>query len=470
MNKGRVLVAVKEKATSAMIVSALEGEYDYDIAQNRRECLEKFLARRYEFTFIDTSFLPPVSAKSDFERGVAEFKEIFPTSEIVAVCPNSPERVADAVAAVNAGVSDYLTLPIIESELHLLINNIVEARIVRGELAHLRDEFWKDESIALVRTNNQRMKEVLKKIRSVAPTKSTVLLTGETGVGKGIIAALIHKHSSRSDQRFVSVHCGAIPDTLIESELFGHEKGAFTGAVRRKLGKFEIAGGGTIFLDEIGTITPMVQIKLLQVLQDKVFSRIGSEINLETDIRVIAATNMDLKLLCKEGKFRTDLYYRLNVFPLEIPPLRDRREDIPLLAEVLLEKFNTTRPNQIRGVDLEVMAAFAGYSWPGNIRELENLMERAFILEESNILKRSSFPDELFTIDKLTTFPELAESAPLAQVRELAVARTEKEYLNRQLRANKGRIDKTAQTAGITTRQLHKLMKKYGLNKKDFKH
>jgi DNA-binding NtrC family response regulator len=296
-----------------------------------------------------------------------------------------------------------------------------------------------------------------------------VLLIGETGTGKGVIANLIHRHSNRWNKRFISVHCGAIPDTLLESELFGHEKGAFTGADRRKLGKFEIAQGGTIFLDEIATITPSAQIKLLQILQDKTFQRVGGEEFLEADVRVIAATNTDLKSMVEDGQFRKDLYFRLNIFPIEIPLLKERRDDIPYLTKVILDRMNRLYDKEIRDVHPLVIESFQRYSWPGNIRELENLLERAYILEQSPLLNPESFPAELF--ESKTAAPEIAADTklPLSLARHKAVEEFERHYLENLLRIHRGKIKDSADAAGITTRQLHKLMKKYGLKKEKFK-
>jgi transcriptional regulator with GAF, ATPase, and Fis domain len=333
----------------------------------------------------------------------------------------------------------------------------------------LRDHFWRADSLEIVQTKSLAMKSVFDKIRSVAPTKSTVLLVGETGTGKGVLANLLHRHSNRRDSQFISVHCGAIPDTLLESELFGHEKGAFTGAVRRKLGKFEIAKGGTIFLDEIGTITPSAQIKLLQVLQDGTFQRVGGEDTLEANVRVIAATNMDLKRMVEDGLFRKDLYYRLNVFPIEVSPLRDRIEDIPHLVDVFLEKMIKFNSKEIRHVHPEVLKAFERYPWPGNIRELENLIERAYILETSSVLNPGSFPGELFESEALCASIKTDAALTLAEARRRGIEVAEKGYLEEQLSKNKGKIQTVAVAAGITTRQLHKLMKKYNLRKEAFK-
>jgi DNA-binding NtrC family response regulator len=296
------------------------------------------------------------------------------------------------------------------------------------------------------------------------------MLFGETGTGKGVLAQLIHKHSNRKDGPFISVHCGAIPDTLLESELFGHEKGAFTGAIRRKLGKFEIAKNGTIFLDEIGTITPSAQIKLLQVLQDGTFHRVGGEDTLEADVRIVAATNADLEKACEENQFRKDLYYRLNVFPLEMPPLRERIEDIPHIVDVILERLNKMNLKDINGVQPQVIAALQEYPWPGNIRELENIMERAYILETGSVLNPEGFPTEVLAASQTpsATVP-LDSSLTLAEARRKGSEDIERNYLKELLTQNKGKIKDSAETAGISTRQLHKLMKKYGLQKESFR-
>jgi DNA-binding NtrC family response regulator len=313
------------------------------------------------------------------------------------------------------------------------------------------------------------MRKVVENVRSVAATKATVLLLGETGTGKSFTAKMIHRHSNRKDGPFISVHCGAIPDTLIESELFGHEKGAFTGAHRRKPGKFELASGGTIFLDEIGTVTPSAQVKLLTVLQEGIYQRVGGENDLKADVRVIAASNSDLKQMCNDGLFRKDLYYRLNVFPITIPQLFERKEDIPLFVDFFIQRFNQFNAKQIKGVHTNVMHALMQYDWPGNLRELENLLERAHILETATALTPESFPSELF--ERIEPMAEIAIDTreTLAAVRSRALAETERRYLKQILSRNKGRINASAAEAGISTRQLNKLMNKYHLKKSAFK-
>ena len=303
----------------------------------------------------------------------------------------------------------------------------------------------------------------------MAAKKVTVLLTGETGTGKGVIAHLIHQHSKRSGEQFISVHCGAIPDTLLESELFGHEKGAFTGATRQKLGRFEIANGGTIFLDEVGTISPSMQVKLLHVLQDGSMQRIGNEKPMEVDVRIVAATNEDLNQRRIDGTFRGDLYYRLNVFPIELPPLRERLDDIPLLIETFLSRHNRLYAKNISYIHKDVLRAFRQYDWPGNIRELENLIERAYLLEESETLTPDSFPAELFATDRAETHVPFHPNKTLAQFRQECYDALEKQYLKELLSTHHGIIHKSASAAGITPRQLHRLLSKHKIVKESYK-
>ena len=337
------------------------------------------------------------------------------------------------------------------------------------ETESVQDNFWNQDVLREVHTRSPRMLQTFEKVKSVASTKTTVLLLGDTGVGKGLVAKLIHQHSSRKDAAFVHVHCGALPETLVESELFGYEKGAFTGAAKRKLGRFDNAQKGTIFLDEINTISETMQIKLLQVLQERVFQRVGGESPIEADVRVIAASNSDLQQLCDEGLFRKDLYYRLSVFPLEIPSLQQRSEDIPDWVDYLIEWFNKLYFKEIQSADPLVVKALQEYSWPGNIRELENIIERAYILEKTSVLRPESFPQELFTDINNTAEVELDISLPLAEVRRKSLDYLERQYLKEVLTKHHGRINRASETAGITTRQLHKLLSKYGIRKEEYK-
>ncbi len=442
-------------------------DFRIDGAPSKDDGLAMLQKIRYDFVLIDLELLQTSSFPDGYRSAFQPFWSLFPAIEIIVITP--PERVREAVMAVKAGASNYLTYPIDPAEVRYVTESVYEFTLMESELKYLRDRFWQSESLEVVRTDSPLMKDVFEKVRNVAPTKVTVLLVGETGTGKGVVARLIHRHSNRRDGSFVSVHCGAIPDTLLESELFGHEKGAFTGAVRRKLGKFEIAKGGTIFLDEVATLTSSAQIKLLQILQDGIFQRVGGEDTLQADVRIIAATNMDLGQMSDEGRFRKDLYYRLNAFPIEIPPLRHRREDIETIAHNILERLNRLHLKGIRGFEPEVMRTLKEYSWPGNIRELENLMERAYILESSRVLARNAFPSELFEEKRAHPRWAIDTSLTLENVRTMAIEEVEASYLRQLLRANRGRIDKTAKAAGIGPRHLHALMRKYGLHKETFK-
>jgi DNA-binding NtrC family response regulator len=462
-----ILVVSEKKDVVLAVHSCFSLKSSVKSISNKKAAIDVLQKKRYDFIFIDLELFTEAVPNNRYKEALRPFWSLCPTIEMIIMTPET--KIREAVKLVKAGASDYIIYPINPEEANHVIDNIIESQIVNSELDYLRDKFWAADSLKLMYSTNPLMKTVYEKLRAVAPTKSTVLLTGETGTGKNVLAKFLHKQSSRRDSQFISVHCGAIPDTLLESELFGHEKGAFTGAVRRKPGKFEIAGGGTILLDEIGTITPSAQIKLLQVLQDGTFQRVGGEVNLEADVRVITATNVDLKKMCDEGRFRRDLYYRLNVFPIEIPPLKDRMEDIPYLVERFIKKLNMVNAKNIYDIDPRILEAFSHYSWPGNIRELENLIERAYILETSHVLTPESFPSELFEFDASLAVLQIDSSLTLAVARKKGIENIERNYLKALLTRNMGKINDSAVAADITTRQLHKLMAKYGLCKEAFK-
>ncbi len=401
------------------------------------------------------------------EAVIEKIRKLRPSIGIVIITANATVR--KAVAYMKNGASNYITEPVNAEEIQLVMDEISREWRQKSELTYLRERLWREDTLDHVKALSPSMSKVLDNVRSVAPTKATVLLLGETGTGKSFTAKMIHKLSNRMAGPFIIVHCGAIPDTLIESELFGHEKGAFTGAHRRKSGKFELAGGGTIFLDEIGTVTPAAQVKLLTVLQEGIYQRVGGEDDLKVDVRVIAASNSDLKQMCTEGTFRKDLYYRLNVFPITIPQLCQRKEDIPLFVDFFIQRFNQFNGKQIGGVHPDVMQALLRYDWPGNLRELENLLERAHILESASELTPESFPSELFEHAEPVAEIAIDASETLASARKKALEETERRYLKEVLTRNNGRINASAIEAGISTRQLNKLMHKYQLEKSAFK-
>ncbi len=420
----------------------------------------------FDMIMADIALLEQGRETEDFSFSTHPFIKASPFVQFVILCPRNNAQ--KALKAVKEGAAGYLLYPVQERDIQLLLPSVIRTLSRDFELDYLRDHFWKTEWLEIIRSKNPQMKKIYENIRSVAPTIATVLLLGDTGTGKGMMARLIHWHSQRSEKPFIEVHCGAIPDTLIESELFGHEKGSFTGADRRKPGKFEMAKGGTIFLDEIGTITPSAQIKLLKVLQDGIFSRIGGESMLKSDVRIIAATNADLARQVKTGNFRKDLYYRLNIFPIEIPLLRKRLEDLPYLTDIFLKNLNIKYGKGVDRLHHSVLEGFKKYDWPGNIRELENILERAYILEDSSIMMPQNFPQETMPgFDSEIAGNDVGTS--LAQARQHAINVFEHSYLTTLLEQTGGRIGLSAQKAGITSRQLNRLLNRHGLNKNDFK-
>jgi DNA-binding NtrC family response regulator len=462
-----VLIISTKEDEARLIRESLPSDYQVESVDSIKDAINLHRQCSFDVIFSDLKLLRDTSDTNNIAEAIEPFKEMNPLAEILIL--SSKAFIRDTVKAVKAGANSYLTYPIDPSEVQLVIESANESLTKNLELDYLRDEFWKPEWLDIIDSRDTGMRDVFKKIRAAAPTRATVLLVGETGTGKGLLARMIHMHSNRCDDPFVSVHCGAIPDTLLESELFGHEKGAFTGAVRKKLGKFEMARVGTIFLDEIGTITPQAQIKLLQVLQDGTFSRVGGEEALHTDARIIAATNADLAGMSERGEFRKDLYYRLNVFPVEIPPLKERVEDIPKIVETFLKKLKQRHEKNIHSVHPLVLQAFKNYHWPGNIREMENLMERACILETTKVLTPESFPAGLFESGDSHAVLPVEDHLALAEARRHVIEDFERQYLKTLFARTKGKVNRAAENAGISSRQLNKLMVKYGIQKEAFK-
>ncbi len=340
------------------------------------------------------------------------------------------------------------------SEITLTFDRLKSNARIDAELQSLREKIAVPVEEVLGRSRNALMQAVLKQVKTAALTNATILINGETGVGKSMLAKFIHEKSRRNKGPFISVNCGAIPDSLVESELFGHEKGAFTGAIRRKMGQFEIADGGTIFLDEISALSFHVQVKLLHVLQDKQMVRVGGEKPEAIDVRVIAASNDNLEDMCTQNQFRRDLYYRLNVFPVSVPPLRRRKEDIPALAYHFIHQFNIAHNKSIEGITKEVLDLLVNYDWPGNIRELQNVLERAHILEEGAFIASSSLSAELVSSGGVMSGDMINTMLPITEARKMVVNIFERRYLSQILTENRGSIQRSALQAGISTRQL----------------
>lgn len=306
--------------------------------------------------------------------------------------------IKNAVEAVKAGAYDYLTKPVDLEEILIAVRRAIEFRDLKRENTLLRNQLRKKYKFENIIGDSGPMQKVFETIEKVADTDSTIMILGESGTGKELVARALHYNSSRAKGPMVPVNCAAIPSELLESELFGHEKGAFTNAIRTRIGRFELAHGGTIFLDEIGDMDPVLQSKLLRVLQDRAFERIGGTRTIQVDIRVVTATHRNLKKAVENGQFREDLYYRLNVIPIEIPPLREHKSDIPLLVQHFLTQFNKSKKRNIQCLDEKAMKKFKEYDWPGNIRELENMIERIVILTNNEVITLADLPERIQTI------------------------------------------------------------------------
>jgi two-component system response regulator PilR (NtrC family) len=371
-----------------------------------------------------------------------------------------------AVEAMRLGACDYLVKPFDVDELKLKVREKLESRQLRQENVLLKRALNKSHVFGGTIGRSQNMLAVFDLVESVAKTTSTVLVTGESGTGKELIARALHFHSLRRDRPFVALNCGALPETLLESELFGHMRGAFTGAEMTKKGLVEIAEGGTIFLDEIGEMTPMMQVKLLRVLQERRFRRVGGLDEIEANIRVVAATNQDLPKLVADGRFRGDLYYRINVIPIQLPALRERREDIPLIAEHFLSKFREQMGKPVAAISGGAMALLEQYHWPGNIRELENVIERAVALERTPTILVESLPPQIrATIagSAVATPEDVAELPDGGFDLEQHVQGVERRYLAQALERAGGVQVRAAELLGMSFRSFRYYAKKYNL-------
>ena len=363
-----------------------------------------------------------------------------------------------AVDAMKAGAYDFLTKPLNLDQLNLIVKRALENRELSLQHKLLKDEVESSASLEQMIGKSSEMQKVFSMIKKVAPAKASVLITGESGVGKELVANAIHNLSGRKDKAFIKVHCAALSESLLESELFGHEKGAYTGADTMQKGRFELAHGGTIFLDEIGEINQNIQIKILRVLQEKTFERVGGEKSISVDVRIVAATNKNLEEEVKAGRFREDLYYRLNVVHLKVPSLRERKDDLPLLINSFVNKFASENEKNIVGIDARAKSALFRYDWPGNIRQLQNCIESAVVMSNGNEITLEDLPLSISEYSGDETI-----SIPIGVTLEEA----EKTLIQQNLAANKGNKSKTADILGIGRKTLHRKLQEYGLDDSD---
>jgi len=398
---------------------------------------------------------------------LAAVKARSPSTEVVMMTGYA--TVGDAVRAMKEGAYDYLEKPFDPDAAALTVARAAERRRLRDEAASLRRELMGIHAFHNLVGKSERMREVYRLLEQAAGLDITVLLGGETGTGKELAARAIHYHSARKGRRFVPVNCGALPPDLVESELFGHARGAFTGAATAKRGLFEEADGGTLFLDEIGELPLPTQVKLNRALQEKEIRRVGDNAPSRVDVRVVAATHRDLRAEVTAGRFREDLFYRLNVFPVRLPALRERPEDVPLLAAHFLEKHGRAMRREMTGIDPEALRLLASHAWPGNVRELENAVERAVAIAAGPTLLARDLPAELGAPSATLPGGAPLASLPYREAVEQAQDRVSREYLVALLTEFQGNVTRAAARAGVERESLHRLLKRHGLRSEDFK-
>jgi len=368
-----------------------------------------------------------------------------------------------AVEAMRRGAAGFVTKDFEDEELRTEIDHALKQAALRRRVARLEELVGERFAFENIIGSSAPMRDVLQQVQRVARTNSTVLITGESGTGKELIVRALHTHSPRADRPFVAVNCGALPETLLENELFGHAKGAYTGAADNKIGLLSVANGGTVFLDEVGEIPLTTQVKLLRVLQEREFTPLGATESLKVDIRIVSATNLDLKEEVKAGRFRSDLFYRLGVIPIHLPPLRDRREDIPPLVNHFVKTFNRMLGNNVTSVHADAMRALMRYNWPGNVRELENVVERAMVMAEGEVVQ---VQDMLFD-SQLNEAPRGSSPAEILRYAD-AKAAFEREFLNNLLTTTRGNVSEAARVSGRIRSDLYTMMKKHGINRAQY--
>jgi DNA-binding NtrC family response regulator len=443
-----ILVADDEKNIREGLREALMLDgYDVLLAADGKEALGALERGEVDLVISDLK-MPRLSGEELLRKVSAEF----PTVPVIILTGHG--TIESAVQAMHDGAYDFLTKPVNLDRLSLLAKRALGNRELALQNRVLQEELERRSQFSNIIGRSAEMRQVFDLVRQVAPARTSVLITGESGVGKEMIAEALHYGSPRKDKPFIKLHCAALTETLLESELFGHEKGAFTGAIARKRGRFELAHMGTLFLDEIGEINQTVQIKLLRVLEEKRFERVGGEETVEVDVRLIAATNRDLKEAIAKGSFREDLYYRLNVVNLHIPPLRERKDDIPLLVAAFLREFSQENGRTIEGIDAKGRSALSNYSWPGNVRQLRNSIESAVVLCKGSVITLEDLP------------PGIRGEQGGDQVRlpvGSSLAEAEKELIRFTLAREGGNKSRAAEVLGIGRKTLHRKLQEYGI-------
>ena len=453
--KSTILVVDDDHAHRTMLNTLISGwGYAVSEADDGSSAVEKVKETTFDLVLMDVRMV-----KISGLEALETIKAHNPAIPVIIMTAYS--SVETAVEALKQGAHDYLTKPLDFDKLRLTIDRAMEHTRLKEENRLLRETLGHQFDTQNIIGNSPKMIKLLETVAQVAPSEATVLISGESGTGKELIAGAIHFNSLRKKGPFVKINCAAITETLLESELFGHEKGAFTGADRRKEGRFSQAHGGTLLLDEVGEMSLMMQVKLLRALQEREFNRVGGESTIQVDVRVIAATNKNLVDQINEGAFREDLYYRLNVVELEVPPLMERKEDIPLLTQHFLEIFAAKNRKEIKGFTPRAMDNLIRYDWPGNVRELMNAVERGVVLSRSSYLDVPDFPfmkDSMLQNDQDSTTP-----AKLSMQGDVPLEKIEKTAILKTLEAANGNKSEAARRLGITRKTLHKKLKAYGV-------
>jgi two-component system NtrC family response regulator/two-component system response regulator HydG len=450
--KGRVVV-IDDEVNAAAALETLLKEDGYEVARAHDAHGGLQLLEKEEPDVVLTDLRMP---GMDGIELLAKIKQVRP--ETMVILMTAYGTVKTAVRAMKLGAEDYLGKPIDVEELEVVLQKAIEKKGLLKETRHLRERLEHKYRFDNLVGESPEMLSVFKAIRQVAPSSASVLLLGESGTGKELFAQALHQNSPRRQKPFVRVACAALPETLLESELFGHEKGSFTGAIATRAGRFEAADGGTLFLDEIGDISPTVQVKLLRFLEEREFERVGGNRTYKVDVRIVAATHRDLKKKLEDGSFREDLYYRLNVIEIDIPPLRSRPGDIPILAQHFLHKYAEANGKEMEGLSDEMMALLLAHPWPGNVRELENAMERAVVLAATPTLGPLHFP----TLRKGAPERSRSDAGALGvRIPGSTLAELEREAILRTLEAVEGSTSRAATILDISPRKIQYKLKEY---------
>jgi|SRR5882724_12051056 len=446
-----VILIVEDEAKMRRLLELNLGEDGWTTASAGDAESGMKMFREDSFDMVLTDFKLPGMNGLEFLKGIRQIN-----SEIPVVMMTAYGSVETAVEAMRNGANNYVLKPFSLEEIKLVVRKELDVRQLRSENRTLREELGKKYEYPNIVARSPKMQEVLAAVERVAPTNSTVLIGGESGVGKELIARAIHQRSKRAAGPFVKINCTAIPENLLESELFGYEKGAFTGATASKPGKFELADKGSLFLDEIGDVPPATQAKLLRVLQEREFERLGGTRTMKVDVRLIAATNRDLRAALEQGTFREDLYYRLNVVPIDVPPLRDHKEDVPGLAEHFLKRYRKESGREIDGIAPGAMHLLTGFHWPGNVRELENIIERAATFAKGKMIEAGDIH-----LDTERTKP--GDASPAFLPAGVTLDQWEDEMIRESLRRSNGNKSQAARLLGLSRNALRYRLTKIGI-------